>query len=89
MPVHKILCKRVTYGGGVAERGIVPDDLVGASEIARRLGLAHSTTVHGWRRRYRSSSDPFPEPVTKVAGAYLWSWSDVREWCVRTGKPDL
>jgi transposase-like protein len=74
---------------GVAEREIPSGDLVGASEIAERLGLAHSTTVHSWRVRYRASDDPFPEPVTKVAGAYLWSWLDVRRWCERTGKPDL
>ena len=60
-------------------------DLVGATEIAERLGLAQSTTVHSWRRRYAD----FPAPVTQVAGAYLWRWSEVEDWAKATGRlPD-
>ena len=36
--------------------------LVGAAEIARRLGLAHTERVHNWRRRYPN----FPAPVLET-----------------------
>jgi len=58
------------------------EDLVGAPEIAARLGLSHAETVHNWRRRY----EDFPQPVATVAGVLVWSWPDVERWARSTGR---
>jgi hypothetical protein len=58
------------------------DQLVGAAEIADRLGLSHAQTVHTWRRRH---SD-FPEPVLRLKQALIWHWPDVEEWARQTGR---
>jgi hypothetical protein len=58
------------------------EDLVGAAEIADRLGLAQSQTVHSWRRRY----EDFPEPIAQLRTALIWSWPDVECWAKRTGR---
>ena len=63
-------------------RKLDADDLVGAAEIAERLGLAQIQTVHTWRRRY----DDFPEPVAQLKQALIWSWDDVDRWARRTGR---
>lgn len=57
-------------------------DLVGAAEIAERLGLAQVQTVHTWRRRYAD----FPEPVARLKQALIWSWVDVETWVRATGR---
>ncbi len=59
-----------------------PDDLVGAAEIADRLGLAQAQTVHSWRRRYTD----FPAPVAQLRTALIWNWPDVERWAVSTGR---
>jgi predicted DNA-binding transcriptional regulator AlpA len=57
-------------------------DLVGAAEVAERLGLAHPQTVHTLRRR-----DPsFPEPVAALKRALVWNWPDVESWARSTGR---
>ncbi len=58
------------------------DQLVGASEIADRLGIGKSTVVHDWRRRYPE----FPEPVAKLKTALVWDWSEVEAWARKTGR---
>lgn len=63
-------------------RRVRPEDLVGAAEIAERLGLAQSQTVHSWRRRY---SD-FPEPIARLRTALIWAWPDIERWAERTGR---
>ncbi len=63
-------------------RKLDADDLVGAAEIAERLGIAQVQTVHTWRRRY----DDFPEPVARLKQALIWSWPDVQEWAEGTGR---
>jgi len=63
-------------------RKIDTDDLVGAAEIADRLGVAQVQTVHTWRRRY----DDFPEPVARLKQALIWSWPDVETWAGATGR---
>lgn len=63
-------------------RKLDADDLVGAAEIAERLGLAQVQTVHTWRRRH----DDFPEPVAQLKQALIWSWKDVDGWARRTGR---
>lgn len=57
------------------------DDLAGAAELARLLGV-HTQTVHLWRRRHPD----FPEPVLQLQQAMLWLWPDVESWARRTGR---
>ncbi len=58
------------------------NDLVGAAEIADRLGLAHVESVHTLRRRHPD----FPQPVTKLRQAMVWDWNDVERWAKSTGR---
>ena len=57
-------------------------DLVGAAEIAERLGLNHATSVHSWRKRYAD----FPLPVVELKMGLIWRWSEVEAWARRTGR---
>lgn len=67
---------------GVEERRLPASDLVGSQEICERLGWAHPEQVHNARRR-----DPsFPQPFATLGACIIWSWTDVREWAVRTGR---
>lgn len=63
-------------------RELDAEDLVGAAEIAERLGLAQVQTVHTWRRRY----EDFPEPVARLKQALIWSWPDVEAWAKASGR---
>ncbi|MFN2504789.1 MAG: DNA-binding protein [Acidimicrobiales bacterium] len=59
------------------------EHLVGAAEVARRLGLARAQQVHLLRR-----SDPsFPPPVHRVGtgerAPLIWYWPEVRRWARR------
>lgn len=58
------------------------DHLVGASEIAARLGVKDAGTVHSWRRRYPE----FPQPVLKLDMGLVWNWPDVERWARSTGR---
>ena len=58
------------------------EDLVGAAEIARRLGYKRSVYVHNLRSRY----DDFPEPVADLSSGLVWVWSDVEKWARATGR---
>jgi hypothetical protein len=57
-------------------------ELVGASEIAERLGLAQSESVHVWLRRYGD----FPEPVARLSMGFVWRWDEVTAWAKTTGR---
>jgi predicted DNA-binding transcriptional regulator AlpA len=63
-------------------RKIDIDDLVGAHEIAARLGVARPQVVHEWRRRHPD----FPEPVATLRTALIWDWADVKKWAAQTGR---
>lgn len=63
-------------------RKVDPDDLVGAHEIAQRLGVARPQVVHEWRRRH----DDFPEPIATLKTALIWDWRDVQQWARVTGR---
>ena len=63
-------------------RKVALEDLVGAHEIAQRLGVARPQVVHEWRRRHAD----FPEPVAKLKTALIWDWRDVVAWARRTGR---
>ncbi len=58
------------------------DELVGAAEIAERLGITEPRTVHLWRRRYPD----FPPPVAQLRQALVWAWPDVERWARSTGR---
>jgi predicted DNA-binding transcriptional regulator AlpA len=58
------------------------NDLVGAHEIANRLGVARPQVIHEWRRRHLD----FPEPVATLRSALIWDWSDIRAWAKATGR---
>jgi len=63
-------------------RRIDAEHLVGAAEIAARLGAKRPQVVHSWRRR-----DPdFPEPVARLEQALVWYWPDVERWARATGR---
>lgn len=55
-------------------------DLVGAQEIAHRLGVAVAT-VHQWR--YRSL---LPKPDWRLAMGDVWRWESIEEWAKMTGR---
>ena len=63
-------------------RKVDVEQLVGAAEIAERLGVKRPQVVHDWRRRY---SD-FPEPVAVLKQAMVWAWPDVEKWARKTGR---
>ncbi len=58
------------------------DDLVGAAEIAERLGVKLAQTVRDWRRRHAE----FPDPVLTLTMGSIWYWPDVEEWARSTGR---
>jgi len=58
------------------------DNLVGAAEIAERLGLTQADTIHSWRRRH----DDFPAPVRELRMGLVWWWPDVQAWAKATGR---
>jgi hypothetical protein len=66
----------------VAKREIDPSDLVGAPEIAERLGLARSQVVHNWRYRHAD----FPAPLVELRQGNVWYWPDIERWLVATGR---
>lgn len=64
------------------ERQEVLDQLVGAAEIAERLGVKRTSVVHDWRRRHPE----FPEPVLQLRMGNLWWWPDAKRWALTTGR---
>jgi len=63
-------------------RKVDVDELVGAAEIAKRLGLRGRTAIADWRRRHPD----FPAPVAHLQQGNVWSWPDVEAWARRTGR---
>lgn len=64
------------------ERQVPVSDLVGAAEIADRLGLSHPQAVHTLRQR----NADFPAPIARLRTALIWSWADVESWARTTGR---
>lgn len=60
------------------DRMVRVSDMVGAADIADRLGVEH-VTVLAWRTRYPD----FPEPLAKIGAAWVWAWPDVQAWADR------
>ena len=63
-------------------RKVDVDNLVGAYEIAQRLGVARPQVIHEWRRRHRD----FPEPVAALKTALIWDWTQIKAWADLTGR---
>ena len=67
-------------------RRVDPDLLVGAYDIAERLGLRHSQHIHYFLRHDES----FPRPVATLGGPKLktqvWYWPDVERWARTNGR---
>jgi hypothetical protein len=59
---------------------IHPNDLVGAHEIAERLGVAFPQMVHEWRRRHND----FPQPIAQLLMGMIWDWKDIEVWARKT-----
>jgi len=57
------------------------EDLVGAAEVARILGLSHPNSATTYLRRY----DDFPKPVVDLAESRvrLWLRPDIEQWAKR------
>lgn len=63
---------------GLMVRRVEPDDLVTASEIARRTGRSRESVrllIAGERGR-----GGFPAPISNLKGRRLWRWADVAQW---------
>lgn len=58
------------------------DQLVGAKEIAERLGVARPQVIYEWRRRH----DEFPEPALRLSIGLVWYWPEVERWARKTGR---
>ena len=69
------------YDRGMIRR-VAVHDLVGAHEIAERLGVARPQVVHDWRRRH----EDFPQPIAQLKTALIWDWSEVEAWARKTGR---
>ncbi len=54
------------------------EDLIGAAEVARLLGLSHPNSVTTYLRRY----DDFPRPVVDLSESRirLWLRQDIEQW---------
>jgi hypothetical protein len=63
-------------------RKVDVDNLVGAFEIAHRLGLANPHTVHVWRGRHKD----FPVPVATLKTALIWDWREIETWAKKTSR---
>jgi len=76
----------------VGERALGADEfvfanLVGAHEIAERLGFRRVQIVYGW---VHTEGAGFPSPVRRIGagrGVSIWFWPDVEEWA-RARYPD-
>ena len=63
-------------------RKVPVDQLVGASEIAARLGSKRTVYVHDLRRRHPD----FPAPVATLSAGLVWDWAEVAAWARKTGR---
>lgn len=58
------------------------EQLDGASEIAKRLGVARTQVIHVWRQRHPD----FPQPVATLDMGLVFYWPDVERWAKATGR---
>ncbi len=66
--------------------GVAPDDLVGESDIAKRLDMKRQA-ISLWVKGIRSAKNPFPKPIKKIADkSPLWRWYSVAKWLYQQKK---
>lgn len=58
-------------------------DLVNSDEIAERLDIRHRASINTMLAR---GTDGFPPPVVDKGKCRLWSWKQVRQWAIKTGR---
>lgn len=63
-------------------RRVDSENLVGAHEIAQRLGMRRPQVVHEWRRRH----EDFPKPIATLKTALIWDWQEVKRWAEKTSR---
>lgn len=63
-------------------RKVDPKNLVGAHEIAERMGLSFPNVVHTWRQRHND----FPEPIAELKAGLIWDWTEVEAWVQKTAR---
>ena len=63
-------------------RKVDPADLVGAHEIAERMGLSFPNVVHTWRKRHPD----FPRPVAELQAGLIWDWNEIQIWLKSTNR---
>jgi predicted DNA-binding transcriptional regulator AlpA len=68
----------INYSPGVAEL-IDPDDLLDAEAVADLLGLASSSVISVYRKRY----EDFPKPRVEKGRCRLWLRGDVEGWTAK------
>jgi len=66
----------------MGEKSVPARYLVGAHEIADRLGWSHAQSVHTIRKRHAD----FPEPIARLKTAMVWDWREVEAWAKQTGR---
>lgn len=66
----------------VVGRKLDVDKLVGATEIASRLGVARPQVIYSWRRRHPD----FPGPALELSIGLVWYWPEVERWAKATGR---
>jgi len=59
---------------------IHPSELVGAHEIAERLGVAFPQLIHEWKKRHKD----FPKPIAILSMGNIWNWKEVEAWARKT-----
>jgi hypothetical protein len=58
-------------------------NMLGASDLADRLGFEFPQSIHNLRRRHPS----FPHPVATINGTHqVWDWPDVEAWAKANGR---
>lgn len=58
---------------------IDPDDLISPAEVAPIIGLANSSGVSVYRRRF----EDFPVPMIEKGRCVLWLRADIEAWAKR------
>jgi hypothetical protein len=71
---------------GARVESLEPHYLVGAKEIASRLGITAAAITH---RQQRGGASAFPPPVCRVlADRPLYDWFEIASWAYQRGKLD-
>jgi predicted DNA-binding transcriptional regulator AlpA len=59
----------------------MPEELVGAAEVAQMLGV-----VRQYVHRLSQEDPTFPRPVAELAAGRVWKRADIEKWAKATGR---